>query len=221
VRIERVSYTPATREEPALRHASLCLAGGLITALRGPSGAGKTTLANLLLRFAAPDSGSIEVDGQPLEGIESAQWRRQVAWVPQLPHLFHGSVADNIRLGRPEATHREVEAAARAARADDFIRALPLAYETPLGERGARLSGGQRQRLALARAFLLDRPVVILDEPTVHLDRRTAAEVRKAILAYCRGRTTLLITHDPELVALADRVVVLEQGRTPSSQVSP
>jgi ATP-binding cassette, subfamily C, bacterial CydD len=220
VRIESVSYTPAGREEPALRQASLCLAGGLITALRGPSGAGKTTLANLLLRFAAPDSGSIEIDGQPLNEIEPAQWRRQVAWVPQLPHLFHGSVADNIRLGRPEATRQEVETAARAARADDFIRALPLAYETPLGERGARLSGGQRQRLALARAFLLNRPVVILDEPTVHLDRGTAAEVRESILAYCRGRTTLLITHDPELVALADRVVVLEHGRTPASRVS-
>jgi ATP-binding cassette subfamily C protein CydD len=220
IRIDRVSYTPRGREEPALRHVSLCLAAGRITALRGASGAGKTTLASLLLRFAAPDGGSIEVGGQPLEDIEAARWRREIAWVPQLPHLFHGSVADNIRLGRPEATDQEVQAAARAARADDFIRALPLAYDMLLGERGARLSGGQRQRLALARAFLLDRPVVILDEPTVHLDRGTAAEVREGILAYCRGRTTLLITHDPELAEYADHVVVLEGGRTPVPEPS-
>jgi ATP-binding cassette subfamily C protein CydD len=214
VLVDRVSYTPPGREEPALRQASLCLAAGRITALRGASGAGKTTLAHLLLRFAEPDSGRIDVGGRPLQEIEAAQWRREVAWVPQLPHLFHGSAADNIRLGRPEASRPEVEAAARAARADDFIRALPLGYDTLVGERGARLSGGQRQRLALARAFLLDRPIVILDEPTVHLDRGTAARVREAILAYCRGRTALLITHDPELAEVADQVVVLDWGQT-------
>jgi ATP-binding cassette subfamily C protein CydD len=221
IRVDRVSYTPPGREEPALRQASLCLAAGRITALRGASGAGKTTLAHLLLGFAEPDSGRIKVGGRPLEEIEAVQWRGEVAWVPQLPHLFHGSAADNIRLGRPEASRPEVEAAARAARADDFIRALPLGYDTLLGERGARLSGGQRQRLALARAFLLDRPVVILDEPTVHLDRATAAQVREAILAFCRGRTALLITHDPELAELADEVVVLERGQTPVPEPSP
>jgi thiol reductant ABC exporter CydD subunit len=213
IQVQGVTYTPPTREQPAVRDVSICLSGRRITALTGASGAGKTTLAALLLGFSQPGRGAILVDGRPLRDFEPAAWRRQVAWVPQLPHLFQGSAADNISLGRPEATREQVEAAARAAGADAFIQALPLGYETPLGERGARLSGGQRQRLALARALLLDRPVVIFDEPTVHLDRETAVVVRQAIVAYCRGRTALLITHDAELAAMADGVVALEGGR--------
>jgi ABC-type multidrug transport system fused ATPase/permease subunit len=134
--------------------------------------------------------------------------------VPQLPHLFHGTVADNIRLGRPQAGQGELEAAATAAHAQTFIADLPLGYGTSIGEGGARLSGGQRQRLALARAFLLDRPVVILDEPTLHLDASTAAQVRRAILDHCRARTALIITHDAELAAAADLVVSLREGVT-------
>jgi thiol reductant ABC exporter CydD subunit len=214
IRLDGVGYTPPGRERPVLADVSLRLAAGRLTALTGPSGAGKTTLAGLLLRFAEPDPGTITVDGEPIGEQPAEGWRRLVAWAPQLPHLFHGTIADNIRLGRPEAGPEQVAAAAREARADDFIRAMPLGYATPVAESGATLSGGQRQRLALARAFLLDRPVVILDEPTVHLDGRTAAEVRAAILRHCRGRTALVITHDAELAGLADQLVVLENGRT-------
>jgi ABC-type multidrug transport system fused ATPase/permease subunit len=209
-----VTYTPPAREEPALRGVSLCLPRGRTLALVGPTGAGKTTVAALLLGFASPQRGRILVDGRPLQELDPAAWRRLVAWVPQLPHLFHGTVADNIRLGRPAASQQEVEAAAAAAHAQAFIRALPLGYETSIGERGTRLSGGQRQRLALARAFLLDRPVVILDEPTLHLDAATATQVRGAILAHCRRRTALVITHDAELAAGADAVVSLREGLT-------
>jgi ATP-binding cassette subfamily C protein CydD len=214
IRLESVAYTPPARGVPALREVSFRLPRGRTLALVGPTGAGKTTVAALLLRFASPERGRILVDGQPLQELDPAAWRRLVAWVPQLPHLFHGSVADNIRLGRPAATPQEVEAAAAAAHAHTFIRALPLGYGTSIGEGGARLSGGQRQRLALARAFLLDRPVVILDEPTLHLDAATAALVRRAILAHCHGRTALVITHDAELAAGADAVVSLRAGTT-------
>jgi ATP-binding cassette, subfamily C, bacterial CydD len=216
IRLERVACTPPARDEPALHDVTFRLEPGCVTALTGPSGAGKTTVASLLLRFAEPDAGAIAVDGAPLAGLDRAEWRRLVAWAPQLPHLFHGTIADNIRLGRPEAGPEEVERAAAAACADGFIRAMPDGYATPVGEDGARLSGGQRRRIALARAFLLDRPVVILDEPTAHLDPDTAAEVREAILRYCQGRTALLITHDRRLAGRADRVVLLDRGRTPA-----
>jgi ABC-type multidrug transport system fused ATPase/permease subunit len=209
-----VAYTPPARDVPALKEVSFRLLRGRTLALVGPTGAGKTTVAALLLRFASPERGRILVNGRPLEELDPAAWRRLVAWVPQLPHLFHGSVADNIRLGRPEATLAEVEAAADAAHAHTFIQALPDGYGTSIGEAGARLSGGQRQRLALARAFLLDRPVVILDEPTLHLDAVTAGQVRRATLAHCRGRTALVITHDVELAAGADEVVSLREGMT-------
>jgi ATP-binding cassette, subfamily C, bacterial CydD len=213
IRLDRVAYTPPGRDGPVLRDLSLCLPRGCVTALTGPTGAGKTTVGALLLRFADPQAGAITVDGEALSGFDPAAWRRLVAWGPQLPHLFHGTIADNVRWGRPEANQDDVERAARAALADEFIRALPDGYATPVGEDGARLSGGQRRRVALARAFLLSRPVVILDEPTAHLDRRTAEEVRGAILRHCRGRTALLITHDERLAGLADRVVALERGR--------
>ena len=220
IRLQRVAYTAPGRDEPALRDVSLRLPGGCITALTGPSGAGKSTVAALLLGFAEPAAGAITVDGRPLTDFPAAEWRRLVAWGPQLPHLFHGTIADNIRFGRPEACAAEVEAAARAARADAFVRDMPDGYATAVGEDGARLSGGQRQRIALARAFILDRPVVILDEPTAHLDRRTAREVREAIVEHCRDRTALLITHDPELVGMADRVVSLAGGRTPAGEAA-
>lgn len=214
IRVEGVRYTPPGRDEPALRDVCLCLPAGRITALTGPSGAGKSTLASLLLRFAEPDAGTITVDGRALADLPADAWRRRVAWAPQLPHVFQGTIADNVRLGRPDASDAQVEAAARAAGADAFIAAMPDGWATRVGEDGARLSGGQRQRLALARAFLLDRPVVILDEPTVHLDPETAREVRAAIVEHCRSRTALLITHDPWLVEMADQVVRMAAGRT-------
>jgi len=218
IRFAHVTYTPPGRERPALRDVSLRLPAGRITALVGPSGAGKSTVASLLLRFADPDSGVILAGDRPLAGLDPAGLRRLVAWGPQLPHLFHGTIADNIRCGRPEAAPEEVEAAARAACAHAFIRALPAGYATPVGEDGTRLSGGQRRRVALARAFLLDRPLVVLDEPTAHLDARTAAAVRDAIAAHCRGRSALLITHDPLLARLADEVVALEDGRVRAAE---
>ena len=212
IQIEDVRYTPGTREAATLNDVSLCVPAGRTSALVGASGAGKTTLAALLLGFARPDHGRITVDGRPLDELDAGRWRELVAWVPQLPHLFAGSIAENIALGRPAASRREIEAAAELARLDSFVGMLPLGYDTLVGEGGARLSGGQRQRLALARAFLLDRPVAIFDEPTVHLDRATAAEVRDGIISYCRGRTALLITHDGELAAMADQVLTLDSG---------
>jgi len=143
-------------QRAALHGFSLTIPHGQTVALVGPTGAGKTTVASLLLRFIDPNAGRISVGGVPLDNIDRAMWRREVAWVPQLPHLFHGTVADNIRLPRPQAGMDAVIAAARAAHADEFIEALPRGYDTPLGEQGARLSGGQRQRLAIARAFLKD-----------------------------------------------------------------
>jgi ATP-binding cassette subfamily B protein len=140
-------------------------------------------------------------------------WRSQIAWVPQLPYLFHASVLENIRLARPGASTAEVVAAARAAQADSFITALPGGYAAQIGERGVRLSGGQRQRLALARAFLRDAPVVILDEPTSQLDPTHAGAIYQAITELFRGRTVLLITHQLGLARAADRVVVFDDGR--------
>jgi ATP-binding cassette subfamily C protein CydD len=213
IELDEVSYTPPTRDQATLHDLSVRLPARRTTALLGASGSGKSTLAAMLLRFASPQGGRILVDGQPLESVDAARWRQLIAWVPQLPHLFHGTVADNIRLGLPEASQAEIEMAARAAAAEAFIMSLPLGYGSPVGEGGTLLSGGQRQRVALARAFLLDRPVVVMDEPTVHLDPQTARELRRAIVAHCRGRTAVVITHDPELAAMADSVVVLREGR--------
>ena len=198
---------------PALQDASFQAEPGRITALVGASGAGKSTVLQLLLAFARPQAGSIRVNGQDLSALDEGAWLAQVAWVPQRPHVFAMSVLDNIRLARPGASPEEVEAAARAARAHDFIVALPRGYHTLLGERGAGLSGGQIQRLALARAFLKDAPLVLLDEATAHLDGQTQAAVMQAIAQLARGRTLIMAAHRLGTLALADRVVVLERGR--------
>ena len=205
------SYPGAAR--PALNGFTLELARGAITALVGPSGAGKSTAARLLLRFLEADRGRLLLDGRELRGIDADAWRRKVAWVPQRPHLFFGTVADNLRLARPGATREEIEAAARAAHLHDFVSLLPLGYETPIGERGARLSGGQAQRLALARAFLKDAPVLVLDEPTSHLDPSHEAAIHDSIARLTRGRTTLLIAHRLSTVRRAARLAVVERGR--------
>ena len=200
-------------QRPALNGFSLTIPHGQTVALVGATGAGKTTVASLLLRFIDADAGRISVGGLPLDGIDRAMWRGQVAWVPQLPHLFHGTVADNIRLARPEAGMDAVIAAARAAHADEFIEALPRGYDTPLGEQGARLSGGQRQRLAIARAFLKDAPVLILDEATASLDARSEALIRDALARLMAGRTVLIIAHRLALAYTADQIVVMDAGR--------
>lgn len=182
-------------------------------ALVGPSGSGKSTVASLLLRFMDPHRGEILVNGIPLAQIPASQWRRQIALVPQNPYLFYGSVAENIRLGRPGATLDEVMAAAELAGAHRFILGLPRGYDTPVGEMGIRLSGGQAQRLAIARAFLRDAPVLILDEATAGLDPVTEGTVLEALERLMQGRTVLYIAHRLNTVCRADRILVLEEGR--------
>ncbi len=201
-------------DRPALRDFSLRLVPGEIVALVGPSGAGKSTLLSLLLGFLRPQTGRVLVNGHDLASLDPAHWLEHVAVVPQRPHMFEGSVLDNIRLGDPDASLDRVRVAARLAAADAFIAALPQAYDTPLGEHGETLSGGQVQRLALARAFLKDKArVLVLDEGTAGLDRGTEASVADAIRRLAAGRTTLIVTHRLATVHLADRVVFLEEGR--------
>lgn len=203
--------------QPALDHVSFALEPGRITALVGPSGAGKSTVLNLLLGFVANQQGSIRINGQSLAEVDPASWLAQVAWVPQRAHVFLGSVRDNIQIANPAASFDAVRAAAQQAGADDFIMALPNGYDTPLGERGAGLSGGQIQRLALARAFLKDAPVLLLDEPTAHLDSATQAHIHEALRRLAHGRTVLLVAHRPATARLADRIVVLDGGKVAQS----
>ncbi|MEW2412263.1 thiol reductant ABC exporter subunit CydD [Streptomyces sp. NPDC046866] len=185
---------------------------GECVALTGPSGAGKSTLLQVLLGFTPPTSGRVRIGGTDLAVLDPAQWRRNIAWVPQRPHLFAGTLAENVRLARPEASDAAVARALEAAGAREFVAALPRGTETVLGEGGAGLSAGQRQRIALARAFLADRPVVLLDEPTAALDGETEAAVVEAVRRLAVGRTVLLVVHRPALLALADRVVAITAG---------
>lgn len=186
---------------------------GKMTALAGPSGAGKTTAAGLLLRFYEPAGGSIDVGDTPLAEIRPDRWLQQIAWVPQDPYLFAGTILDNIRLGKPDATLEMVKQAAAAAHLDHFISSLPDGYDTQIGERGARLSGGQKRLLALARAFLKDAPVLLLDEPTASLDLETEALIDNAIRRLQVGKTTVVIAHRGGTLAAADRVIWFEEGR--------
>ncbi len=213
IRFDHVSFAYDAGQRPALQDFSLHIPHGQTIALVGATGAGKSTAAQLLLRFIEPDRGSITIDGVPLDEIDRSAWRARVAWVPQQPHLFHGTIADNIRLARSDASEADVISAAQAAHAHDFIRQLPQGYATPIGERGARLSGGQQQRLAIARAFLKDAPFLILDEATSHLDSVSEAAIQDALTRLMRGRTVLIIAHRLKLVYAADRVAVLDRGR--------
>ncbi len=200
------------RSRPALSDVSLAIRPGERIAVTGPSGAGKSSLLALLLRFAEPTAGTIEVGGMSLARVDVTQWRTQVAWVPQHPHLFAATVAANIALGRPDAGRDEIEQAAALAGADAFIRELAAGYDTLLGERGLQLSAGQRQRIALARAFLVDAPLLLLDEPTAHLDPFSAHELQAALAALVAGRTVLQVTHDPAVAAAAGRVLTFREG---------
>ena len=217
IRFLAVSFTYPSREAPALDSVSIELPAGRSLALVGGSGAGKSTVASLLLRFIDPTVGHIEVDGRSLADIPVAAWRASLAWVPQRPHLFTGSIADNIRLARPEASDEAVVEAARAAEAAAFISRLPLGYETAVGEAGVRLSGGQRQRIAIARAFLRDAPLLVLDEATSYQDEASEQAIREAIERLSMGRTVLVIAHRLRLAERAHRVVVLEAGRVVES----
>jgi ABC-type multidrug transport system fused ATPase/permease subunit len=188
------------------------IGSGKTVALTGASGAGKSSLVHLLLRFADPQRGRILLDGRPLTEYPLSWLRSQMAVVAQDTWLFHGTIADNLRIARPRATLEEMETAARAAGLQDFIVSLPRGYDTPLGERGARLSGGQAQRLAIARAILKDAPILILDEPTSHLDSRTEETVLAELDRLSRGKTVLHITHRLHTIRNADRLVVLREG---------
>ncbi|MGW7271646.1 thiol reductant ABC exporter subunit CydD [Streptomyces sp. NPDC054864] len=212
LRLEKVTVQYPGRAAPALRDVSLSVRPGEHIALVGPSGAGKSTLLALLLGFTPPSSGRVSVGATDLTDLDPDAWRTQVAWVPQRPHLFAATVADNIRLARPEAGDAEVRRAAHAAYAGHFIEELPRAYDTLLGERGAGLSAGQRQRIALARAFLKDAPVLLLDEPTAHLDPESEAMVTRATVRLMRGKTAIVVAHRTSLLPYADRIITVEAG---------
>ena len=197
----------------ALDDVSFAVEAESTVALVGPTGAGKTTVAGLVLRFLEPNAGVLRADGHPLTATAPEEWRRRVAWVPQRPRLFHGSLVENLRLARPEASWEEIESAAAAAGLDALVRDLPRGWDTPVGEGGERLSGGEAQRVALARAFLKDAALLLLDEPTGHLDPAHEAAVRTAIRRLRQGRTVLLIAHRITTVRDADRIVLLEHGR--------
>ncbi|MFC8234007.1 thiol reductant ABC exporter subunit CydD [Streptomyces sp. NPDC057284] len=216
--LEGVTVRHEGRAEPSLDGASLVVDEGETVALVGPSGVGKSTLLNVVLGFTAPDEGRIRVGGVDLATLAPERWRERIAWVPQRPQLFAGTIAENVRLARPDADDSAVTAALRDAGAYDFVAELPDGAQTLLGEDGAGLSAGQRQRLALARAFLADRPLLLLDEPTASLDGETEAGIVEAVRRLAAGRTVLLVVHRPALLSVADRVVVLEPGAVSERQ---
>lgn len=204
---------PARPEVSALMGVSLTVRPGETVALVGPSGAGKTTILQLLMRFYDPQSGAVRFDGIDLRDMERADFRRAIALVPQDPVIFAASARENIRFGRPDATDAEVEAAAKAAAAHDFLAALPQGYDTWLGERGVMLSGGQKQRVAIARAILRDAKVLLLDEATSALDAESERAVQAAVESLSEGRTTLVVAHRLATVKRADKIVVFDHGR--------
>jgi ATP-binding cassette subfamily B protein len=208
----RFSY-PTRPETAALDGISLTIQPGETVALVGPSGAGKTTIFQLLQRFYDPVSGRVTFDGVDLRDLPRETFRAAIALVPQDPVIFAASARENIRFGRPGATDAEVEAAAKAAAADEFLTALPQGYDTYVGERGLMLSGGQKQRIAIARAILRDAPVLLLDEATSALDAESERAVQDAVAALSRDRTTLIVAHRLATVKQADRILVFEAGR--------
>ena len=216
--LNTVGFTYAGAESPALEQVSFVIEQGQTVALIGPSGAGKSTLAKLLMQFMQPDQGQILINGQPAQNLQPSDWRRIISWVPQQPAFFAGTVAQNIALGRPDASIEQIHEAARVASAQGFIEALPDGFNTLLGENGLRLSGGQRQRLAIARAAIMDTPVVLLDEFTAHLDEDTEAQVVAAMSALMQDRTAVVIAHRAATIASAQRVITLDGGRVIQGQ---
>ncbi|MDG3577731.1 ABC transporter ATP-binding protein [Rhizobium sp. YJ-22] len=199
--------------EPILRNLSFTADGGRTTALVGPSGAGKSTVIALIPRFYDPQAGQIFIDGQDIAHVTKASLRKHIAYVSQQPYLFEGTIRDNIRYGRPEATDAEIEEAARLAYAHDFILAQPQGYDTPVGENGVTLSGGQRQRLSIARALVRHAPILLLDEATSALDNESEAAVQRALDEAMGGRTVVVIAHRLSTVVKADKIIVMQDGR--------
>jgi ATP-binding cassette subfamily C protein CydD len=209
-------------ETDVLTDVSFTLWPGQRIALVGPSGAGKSSLLHALLGFVRPTEGRILVGGVDLSTMDLEEWRRQVAWLPQRPHLFAASVAENVRLGRPDESDEGVQQAVAAAGANDLVRGLPYGYLTALGERGRALSGGERQRLGVARAMLrTDAWLLLLDEPTARLDGPSEAAVLNATARLVAGRSGLFVAHRPALLGLADRVLLVRHGRVTEPTATP
>jgi ATP-binding cassette subfamily B protein len=204
---------PSRVDQPAIRGLSVQVVAGETLALVGPSGAGKSTIFDLLLRFYDPQQGQVSIEGIDLTRLDPHDLRRHFAVVSQTPALFYGSVEDNIRYGKADATAAQIEAAARIAHAHEFILQLPQGYQTHLGDAGLGLSGGQRQRLAIARALLVDAPILLLDEATSALDAQSEHLIQQALPTLMQGRTTLVIAHRLATVQNADRIAVIEEGK--------
>jgi ATP-binding cassette subfamily B protein len=204
------AYRPG---EPVLRDLSFVAEPSKVTALVGHSGGGKSTVLNLILRFYDVQDGRITIDGQDIAAVSRRSLRRQIAYVGQDVHLFSGSIRDNIAFGRPGVTQDEIEAAARAAHAHDFIMGFPKGYDSPVGEHGVQVSGGQRQRVAIARALIKNAPIILLDEATAALDSESEKHVQEAIAELCKGRTTIMIAHRLSTIMHADKIVVIEGGQ--------
>ena len=218
IEFENVTFSyPSRPSISALDAVSLRVEPGETVALVGPSGAGKTTIIQLVQRFYDPKSGVIRLDGQDIKDLNRAEFRKQLALVPQDPVIFADTARENIRFGRPEATDAEVETAAKAAAAHDFLMDLPDGYDSYVGERGVMLSGGQKQRIAIARAILRDAPILLLDEATSALDAESEQAVQQAVDQLSKDRTTLIVAHRLATVKKADRIIVFEAGRIVAS----
>jgi ATP-binding cassette subfamily C protein CydD len=212
VAFEDVTFVYDGAQGPALQSVSFTIGEHQRVALVGPSGAGKTTIISLLLRFFDPQQGSVKIGGVDARNLRLADLRNQIALVAQDTYLFHGTIADNLRIAKPDATDAELRAAADAAHIDEFIRSLPDGYETQVGERGAQLSGGQRQRVAIARALLKNAPILILDEATSSVDPASERAIQAALDRLTEKRTTIVIAHRLSTIQKADRILVLNEG---------
>jgi ATP-binding cassette, subfamily B, bacterial MsbA len=197
---------------PVLQGMSFVAQPGKVTALVGPSGGGKSTVLNLLLRFYDVTSGRVLIDGQNVGAVSRRSLRQQIAYVGQIVHLFRGTIRENIALGKLDGSEAEIVAAAKAAHAHDFIMGFPAGYETPVGEHGLQLSGGQRQRISIARALIKNAPIILLDEATAALDSESEHLVQEAIAELCKGRTTLVIAHRLSTIMHSDTILVVENG---------